>query len=169
MKWAALILFATFLGGCYSQRKAKTQFSRAAVAFPELPAQYCSTTYPVKEKVIKGADSLIFDTIYTDGETITETVYHLDTVFVYTKEILPGQVINRTQLRVDTIYQENTAALGLCSIERGKAISLLQDKTKEADKWRRIAKKRFWIIAGMGAVMLLGLLAMIRKKVKSVY
>ena len=168
MKWAVLILLPLILAGCYSQRKAKSQFSKAATAYPELPADYCARTYPPKEKVVKGADSLIFDTIYTPGETITETYYNQDTVYYHTKEILPGQVISRTQLRVDTIYTENRAALDLCSIERGKAISLLQDKTKEAAKWKRRAVTRFWIITGMGLGFLFFLLAKQLKRAKPI-
>jgi len=32
---------------CYSERKAKSQFSKAAVAYPKIPADYCAATFPV--------------------------------------------------------------------------------------------------------------------------
>jgi hypothetical protein len=44
MKYILIILL---LCGCYSERKATQQFSRAAVAYPAIGANYCATTYPV--------------------------------------------------------------------------------------------------------------------------
>jgi len=42
---AALIILA--FTSCYSERKAKSQFSKAAIAYPKIPADYCAVTFPV--------------------------------------------------------------------------------------------------------------------------
>ncbi len=44
----------------------------------------------------------------------------------------------------DTVI--NRAELDKCDIERGKALTIATEKTKESDKWRKIARIRFWII-----------------------
>lgn len=158
-------LVASLLQGCYTQQKAKNQFGKAAITYPEIPARYCATTYPAKEVLIKGKDSLLIDTIYTGtGEFITDTIVKNDTIFYHTVERLPGTVITKTIARVDTAYIENTAALALCDIERGKAIGLLDKKTIEADRWRAIAKKRFWIIVGLGLILMISFAWKIYKK-----
>ena len=43
----AIILVTILTSSCYNQRKATQQFSRAAVAYPKLPAEYCAATFPV--------------------------------------------------------------------------------------------------------------------------
>lgn len=168
MKWLTLLLLFVATG-CYTKQKATSQFGKAAAAYPELPADYCARTYPSStDTVVKGVTTTVFDTIYTGGETLFDTVVVMDTKYITKTIQLPGtKVIERT-VRVDTVEKVSTkllAALDLCSIERGKAITLATDKTKEADKWKRIAKRRFWIIAGMGAAMALGLFVALRRKV----
>jgi hypothetical protein len=63
----------------------------------------------------------------------------------------------------DTV--ENTARVRECEIIRDKAVLLAEDYKKEAAEWKAKAKKRFWVIAGMGAAMALGLFLAIRRKV----
>lgn len=170
MRLTLFIGFAILLYGCYTKQKATSQFSRAAVAYPELPAGYCATVYPVRDSIIKGKDSLVFDTIYTGGEIEYDTVYsvRLDTVFVTINSIyLPKKTIRERIIRTDTVYKENTAALDLCNIERRNAVLNETRALAESDKWRKIAKKRFWVIMGMGAGIALGVFALIRKRAVS--
>lgn len=42
-----VIALMILLPGCYTQSKAKQQFVKAAVAYPEIPTEYCSTAFPV--------------------------------------------------------------------------------------------------------------------------
>ena len=165
MKWHVIIL-CILLSGCYNQRKATSQFGKAVTAYPKIGADYCAITYPPKEKLIKGDSVIVLDTIYTGGETFFDTVYTSpDTVLITKTVTLPAKVINKTITLHDTLVVENTAALKSCQLDNSKMLSLLHDKTKEADKWRKTAKKRFWIIAGMGAAMALGLFLALRRKV----
>lgn len=165
-----LLTSAVLFSGCYSLNKAKSQFGRATVAFPELPADYCARTYPPKIEAVKGKDSVRVDTLWGAGElvVIRDTLRSRDTIWIKTVERLPGQVITKTVLRTDTIYQENRAALDLCGIERGKAIMAADREHGQATKWRAIARKRFWIIAGMGFVIALGVFGFLRKKLTSI-
>lgn len=159
-----IIICSILLVGCYSQRKATSQFAKASIAYPEILAKTCATTYPVKtDTIVKGVTQIKLDTLYM-GDTYYDTVYsfHRDTVFI--TKYLPGKTIIQTNFRTDTVYKENTAALDLCAINRDKAIGLLDIKTKEYDKWRAIAKKRFFIILGMGLIIALGLFGFVRKK-----
>jgi len=167
MRWP-LIILAVLFAGCYNQQKAQKQFGRAGATYPAIPAAYCATTYPVKERVIQGKDSIVTDTLWGAGEVIRDTIYNKDTVFIYRTERIPGSVITNTVYKTDTIIKEDAAKWALCNIERGKVIDLLKDKTTEAEQWKRKAKKRFWIIAAMGAAMLIGLFFTIKKKLYAV-
>lgn len=165
MRLLTIFLVAVLLSSCYSKRKATSQFSRAAVAYPELPADYCAKTYPVKDSLIKGDTIVVTDTIYTGGNVSFDTTIVMDTKYITKTIQLPGTKIIERIYKTDTVFRENKAALDLCAIERRNALQLATDKTKEADKWRKIAKKRFWIILAMGASMALGIFAMVRRKV----
>ena len=158
-------LLAILLSGCYSQRKAQNQFAKAVAYTPELAATYCALTFPIKEKIIKGKDSVIVDTLWGEGETITRTLVERVRDTVYITKYIQGNTIRETIVRTDTVVKENTAALAAARLELGKALTIATDKTNEATKWRKIAKKRFWVIAGMGAAMALGIFAMIRRKI----
>lgn len=159
-----ILLLSPFLA-CYSPQKARQQFSRATVAYPEIPARYCATTYPAKDSLIKGDSIVTYDTLWAAGEVHFDTVYNRtrDTVFI--TRFLPGQVIRETIRATDTVYQENTAALDLCNIERRAAILAADREHKELVSWKGKAKKRWWIIAGMGLVIALGIFGFLRKKI----
>lgn len=165
-----LILFILIVGlfpGCYGLSKAKKGFSRAVITYPEIAADYCARTYPAKDSLIKGDSVVTYDTLWAAGEVHFDTVYSLrkDTVFI--TRFLPGQVIRETVRVTDTIYQENTAALDLCNIERRAAILAADRDHKEMLLWKARAKKRFWIILGMGAVIALGVFGFLRKKINN--
>ena len=158
------LFLLVLLSGCYGLKKATVQHGKAVATYPELGADYCARIYPSKDSIIKGDSIITFDTLWQDGEIHFDTIYSRlrDTVFI--TQFTPGKTVFQTIWAVDTIFQTNTAALDLCSIERGKAITLLEAKTAESDKWKKIAKKRFWIILAMGAGIALGIFVAFRKK-----
>jgi hypothetical protein len=165
---AVILLFIlSLLSSCYTERKARGQFSRAAVGYPIIAAEYCAMTYPPKDTVITGQTVTQTDTLWADSSVvIRDTIRNRDTVYIHTVERLPGQVITRTVLRTDTVFKTNTAAVDACNIALRAAVLSEQTLRKERDKWRAIARKRWWIIFGMGAVITLGLFGFIRKKLK---
>lgn len=166
-----LLLTVANLVGCYSASKAKAQFSRAVIHSPEILAQACIDKYPAKDSLIKGDTVQIIstDTLWGLGETRVDTIFQAGKPYEVTRTIIvPGKTIIETRLRVDTVEKESVrllAALDLANINLTRSLALSDEKTKEADKWKRIAKKRFWVILGMGAAMALGIFAMVRRKV----
>jgi len=167
---AGLITYAVIilLCGCYTRQKATSQFSRAAVAYPELPADYCARTYPPHDSLIKGKDSLVIDTVIINGVIVkTDTVKFKDTVRITKTVTLPAQVITKTITRVDTIEKESTglkAKLDLCDIEKNKAINLASDSVKEIARLKAARNKWRLIAIGLMASIALGIVALIRRK-----
>ena len=84
-------------------------------------AAICATEYPVKTEYIKGDSVITFDTIYTGGELIIDTVvnYSKDTVII-TKTIPVTKVISKTVHVVDTVVKENTAAVEAAKVALNK-------------------------------------------------
>lgn len=165
-----LIILILFAASCSPSR----QFAKLAIAHPELPAKYCVDKYEGKKDTVykQGAERLTFDTIYTGGEITTDTVYLAGKPIEVTKTIiLPGKTIYERSIRVDTVYRDSPELLAkydLSDIERRDAIINEKAERIESDKWRKIAKKRFWTILGMGAGIALGLFLFIRKKITKV-
>lgn len=157
MRYIAILLLFT---GCYSANKARTQFAKAVTHSPELAATYCAITYPVKERVIQGRDSIRTDTLY-GTQYVTDTVRSKDTVYI--TKYFQGSTIRETIIRTDTILKENTAAVEAERLNNKTLTGVLGDTTGERDKWRKIAKKRFWIIAGLGFAMALGIFLKLKK------
>lgn len=160
-----LILFVLSLCSCSPSRrlnKAKGEFGRAVTSFPEIGAEYCAITYPVK--TIHGKDSITVDTLWGSGETVFDTVYSHSKDTVYVTRFIRGNTIRETITRIDTVV--NTAEIAACRLQQGKIVDLLTDKTAEELKWRKKAKNRFWVIAGMGGAIGLWLFLFIRKKIK---
>lgn len=155
MRVFIFIIAAMFLSGCYSEKKAKNQFAKAAIAYPEIPAQYCAITYPPRDSLIKGKDSIRVDTLWGEGQTIIDTVRSLDTIRITKVIQLPGKIITKTIRTTDTMRIENTAKIADCEIEKNKAIDLLQSKTKESIGWEDKARKRFLIMLGLIALIVL--------------
>lgn len=162
-----IYILMALLTSCYTRSKAQKSFARATVTYPEIAADYCSRTYPPRDSLIHGRDIIHVDTLWGEGETIVknDTLRTRDTIYIRTTRELPGRVIERTLVRTDTIRVTNTAEVDKWVITARDAVSVSVDKTKEASYWRKIAKKRFWIILGLGAAIAIGVVAMIRKKV----
>lgn len=163
------IFACLLLSGCgYPYKKAQQQFGKAASTYPELPANYCAKVYPVKTDTVLRGDTVVhFDTIYTGNDPVFDTITVKDTVRI-TKTVTNRVLVNKQVVRVDTVIRESTAALEACRIDNSRLTRLEADDRAVSDKWRRIARKRFWIIIGMGAGILLGLFAIIKKKVKPI-
>ena len=165
--WIFVVL-TLVMCSCYTPRKAKIALGKAVTTFPEIGQEYCAITYPPKTNYIKGDTVIKVDTFTTPGTVIYDTLYNLDTIRIIKTIELPGiRTVERVTIH-DTLQIENTAALELARGDARRAVALATDKTAEADKWRKIARKRFWIIAGMGAGLALGLFLFIRQKVTKI-
>ena len=170
MRVAVAALACLILASCYTPRKAKISLGKAVTTYPEVGQEYCAITYPPKTNYIKGDTITKVDTFYSEGSTMYDTIRSIknDTIRIIKTIQLPGTKIIERSIVHDTAYIENTAALELARGDARRAVALATDKTAEADKWRKIARKRFWIIAGMGAGLALGLFLFIRRKVTKI-
>lgn len=137
-----ILLFACFALGCYNQKKAQTQFGKAAANYPIIPATYCAITYPPKVEFVKGDTITNTDTLQLDGNVITDTVVNLDTVRITTIKTLPGQTITKVIHVTDTVKTESTAKLSECDLERNKTLDLLADSNTKLTSYEGKAKKR---------------------------
>jgi len=145
-KWAFILLVG--LASCYTENKARQQFSKAAIAYPKLPADYCATTYPVKDSIIR--DTLLTtDTLVTPGQDLTDTITINDTVRITVTKTLPAKIITNTVRIRDTIYQTNTAEVSACKIDNSRLTALLVSVTADRDKYKAKANKRGWMFWGL--------------------
>lgn len=162
MKYLLLILL---LSSCYSERKAKNQFSKAAIAYPKIPAEFCADEFPVKDSVIK--DTVITtDTLYIEGLADTVMIQDFDTVRITITKTLPAKVITNTVHIRDTIIKTNTAEIAACEIDKSKLTGLLVSKTDEADKYKVQAKRRGQFMWSLIAILIayIGLKIYLRTK-----
>lgn len=142
MKYLILTLI---LVGCYGERKATKQFTKAVIAYPELPAEYCGRVFPVRDSLIKGDSVVTFDTLYVPGEIRRDTIIRERTVEVTITKTVP-QILTRRVTKIDTIVRENMASLKSCEIDKSKLISTTQQLLVDSNKakhgrniWRIIA------------------------------
>jgi uncharacterized protein YceK len=140
---ALLILFMFTLGGCSTAKK----LDKARQLFnnhPKEQAEMCAESFIVKERVIQGKDSIIFDTLYVGEntfDTLTETIR--DTVYRTVTKTLPAKTFTKTVIRVDTIEKENTARVRACELSEDilrtdlrKAEADYKDMRTKRNKWR---------------------------------
>lgn len=168
MRNITICILFIFISGCYSEKKARQQFGKAAAAYPTIPAEYCAQTFPPQKEFIRGKDSVIrvIDTILEDNAGVTyDTVISHDTVVITKTHQLPNKIITKTFVRTDTVYAENKAALQACNLALRASVQNEGVERKEADKWRKIALRRFWIIVGLGVGIVLWMFALVRRKV----
>lgn len=150
---AFIFLLAILFCSCYNQKKATVQHGRAVNTYPVIGAEFCARVYPQKDSLIKGDSVVTIDTLFIGVEdTIIDTVTVKDTVRITKVVQLPGTVITKTVVRVDTVEKESTrllAVIDLCNIEKRAAVTALQTEQKRADKYQGQAKKRGMIMWGL--------------------
>lgn len=66
MRHLLILAILVVISSCYTERKARDQFSKAAIAYPIIPAEYCADEYPAKAKT----DS----TQYKNSKAIIDTL-----------------------------------------------------------------------------------------------
>lgn len=144
MKYLLLLIL---LSSCYNQRKATLQHGKAVATYPEIGADYCSRTYPPRDSITPGTVVTRTDTLWGAGDITTDTVYLEGKSVQVTKVItLPWKVIRETYYRTDTIYRVDNAAVDLCRIREGKAVSALEKEQARADKYQGRARSRLLVI-----------------------
>jgi len=147
--WVCGVFLCALMSSCYSERKAANQFGRATAAYPGIAANFCAVTYPPKERTTPGATVIIRDTL--PGLVHMDTTRVMDTMVI--TRFIQGPTIREVSTRVDTIVVVNQAEVTACRLDLTKTLGLLKEKTDEAAKWREIARTRFWVIFGLGALL----------------
>jgi hypothetical protein len=144
-------ILALLLLGCYSQEKAQRQHGKAVATYPEIGADYCARIYPpARDTIIKGDTVVEVQIIYEDtGSVIVDTVNNLDTVTITRTITKPTQTIVQRIYQTDTLYRENRAALDLCEKERREAVAALSVEQSRADKYKKRAALRGYILLGL--------------------
>lgn len=159
------LLLALILTGCYTQEKAKRQFSRSVVYDPAIGAEFCALTFPAKDSILPGTTITKTDTLWGSGETRIDTVFMAGKPIEVTKTIvLPGKVITNTILRTDTVYRENTAALELSRMNERAAVMGWNAETADRKKYQGRAKKLLLMLIGAGVLAGLWLFLKLRRK-----
>lgn len=153
-KWAFILCLG--LASCYTENKARQQFSKAVVAYPNIPLDYCAEQFPDKpDSVIVKTDTLT-EIIFMDS-----LVFNTDTLFrdsLGFKYRTITKVVTRTIRKDSIIYRENKAEqerLNLmlidCQRNNNVLVSKLDDKDKLIADWKGKAKKRWlWIALLIG-------------------
>jgi len=149
-----LAIIVISFSSCYNQKKATAQFSKAAINYPIIPAEYCAVTFPPKEKLIKGDSVLVTDTLYMADGVVTDTLTTKDTVYI-TKTEVKTKVVTNTITRTDTIRQTDQAQVKAITIKRDEIQSLLVKKTNEYDKVKK--NRDWWRIVAICCMAVIGL------------
>lgn len=147
----SIIILAAVAAGCYNERKARSQFSKAVVAYPSIPADYCANTFPVRDSIVK--DTLITVDTIIDRSILTDTlIIEGDTVRIVITKTLSGKIVTKTITIKDTIFQEGgktAALLRSCQLDNRSLISSLETRTSEYNKANRQANTRGIILLGL--------------------
>jgi hypothetical protein len=150
---ALILLLVLLFSSCYSERKAKSQFSKAVVAYPQIPLDYCANQFPDKP------DSVIVYETKTD--TLWELIQFYDTTSTNDTVIITDhktKVVTKTIWRDSIIYRENKAdqerinlMLIDCQRNNNVMVSKLDEKDLLIAEWKGKAKKRWlWIALLIG-------------------
>src|SRR5688572_1053905 len=148
-RWAFILCLG--LASCYTENKARQQFSKAVVAYPQIPLDYCADQFPDK------ADSVI---VY---ETKTDTLWELlqfydttstnDTIRITDHKT---KIVTKTIWRDSIIYRENKAdqeRINLMLIECQRNSNVLLAKLdaveKDRNEWKGKARKKGWMFWGL--------------------
>lgn len=155
-----LLSLVAIVQGCYGPKKANRQHARAVATFPDLAKSFCRDNFPVKEKLVPGRDIVRIDTTYLPGTITTDTIKGADSIQVITiTREKPARVINKTILRTDTLYQENTARLAMCDTDRAALVALLAQQNRRTQSLQRAAR----LAAGLCAVLGVAVFVLLRR------
>lgn len=150
-----LVLLGGCLQSCVTQRKVEKYLNNN----PLFASEWCGTKYPVKERLIKGKDSIIEKTVEVKGDSVDcpPQVKGNDTIRVKVK--CPDQkIVYHNVYRTDTVEKENTAKLNALQLrynELVKNYAVEKDNRLEAEY---DAKKWMWWFIGLVGIVGIGIL-----------
>lgn len=159
-KFGWIIGFAILLGGCLQSCVTERKVEKYLKKNPLFASEWCGNKYPVKEKFIKGKDSIVEKTVTVKGDSIPCPPNEKGEVV---KVKCPDQkIVYQNVYKTDTIERENTAKLSALQIRYNdlykkyaiEQYNRLEDK-KKANKW-------MWMFIGLVGVIGIGVLLKIK-------
>jgi hypothetical protein len=142
-KLAIIIIIASTLVGCYTERANERRLNKAVALVTSRPlivSKICSEKFPIKETTFVKEPVVVFDTLWQ--LPYNDTIVSHDTIYIV--KTLPSKTITKTIYKEREVVKENTA-----KIEEQKQLYIqceskyqkLYLQWEEADKK---AKARFW-------------------------
>jgi len=132
------LLFLLLLPSCVSIQKAERKLDSKPVE----SAAYCMTRFPLKDSIIT-KDSILFDTLYVQGDSILVPITDTISIIKTVKVICPAtQIITKTVLHDTTIYRDNSATQSRIKyLEQSTAVkdATIGRLTGGRNTWRWIA------------------------------
>lgn len=162
MRVFILVLLALCLTSCATLEKRISKAKVLAYEHPKEFAGFCSDAFPVKEKYIKGKDSLRIDTVTEEKIVKVPVIIKGDTIYVDAK-CPQSKVVTNTVYRTDTLVKENTAKITALEYSKSKIdteLTITKDKLTEAKK---SANTRLWILIGMAGAIVALIVLLFRK------
>lgn len=152
------------LSSCASYEKKLYKTTKFLNENPEAAAKYCASNFTSEPQYIKGDTKVVFDTVEIKGdsipcpESINPKTGEKEIVFVKCPD---HKTVSKSESRIDTIYKDKPETVAKLEVQRFeleksvKTIVVLEDKLAESKAAHKEAeskaRKRLWIILGMGA------------------
>ena len=156
-RWPIILLFG--LAACYSERKARNQFAKAAVAYPLIPVEYCAEQFPDKPDSVIVKTDTVTEILFMDSLVFnTDTLYKDSLGFKY-RTIT--KVVTKTIRKDSIIYRLNTAEqerlrlqLNKCQDNNNVVMTKNLEQEKLIASWKKKAKDRWlWIALLIGGAV----------------
>jgi hypothetical protein len=155
MKRFAVILLMGLIVGCYSEKKATSQFNKAVLSYPHIPLDYCAAKFPDKPDsvIIKTdtlveiatMDSLVYDTLLLKHDSLLmRTIVKTKIVTVRKDSIIYRGPNLAEEKRLQLLVND-------CQTNSNAILKSNQDKDLIIAEWKGKAKKRWlWIALLIG-------------------
>ena len=160
-KFGWVIGFAILLGGCLQSCVTERKVEKYLKKNPLFASEWCAEKYPVKEKFIKGKDSIIEKTVEVKGDSIPCPPNEKGEVV---KVKCPDQkIVYQNVYRTDTVEKENTAKLDYykLAIQDLNSKYILEKKDNEDNKSK--SKNRLFIILIIAGILSLYIFLKIKR------
>jgi gamma-glutamylcyclotransferase (GGCT)/AIG2-like uncharacterized protein YtfP len=158
-----LVLFSLGLCSCSTLEKKISKAKVIAYENPKSFAEFCATTFPVTEKLIKGKDSLRVDTLIEEKVVKVPVYIDGDTIYVAAKCPKNKTIVN-TVYRTDTLVKENTAKLDDLRQSYDKLDKSYKELLISKEKSDNKAVARLYWILGLGLLAVMAIYMLVKTK-----
>jgi len=157
-----LLIIAGFLQGCSTLEKRINKAKVVARENPNSFASFCVESFPVKEKFIKGKDSIVIDTLIQEKIVKVPVIIKGDTTYVDVK-CPKATTVYKTVVRIDTVIKEDTAKLADLRQQIDKSNKDYKEKDLSLQKALKSSTSRLYWIIGLAILALLAIVIIFKK------